>query len=93
MCIRDSIYFWDNIEKTGTFKFILKADTATTDYAVCIYQRSEGSSKRIFSSYEGEINLEQFSGTSAKGTFSLFTKESQSGSTVVISKGTFNISD
>ena len=87
------IYFLDNIEKTGTFKFLMKPDTATTDYAVGVYQHSEGSVKRLFSSYEGEIYLEKISGTSAKGTFNLFTKESESGSSVNISNGTFNISD
>lgn len=88
-----NIYFLDNKEKTGTFKFLVKPDSATTDYAVGIYQRGEGSTKRIFSSYEGIINLEQISGTKAKGSFSLYTKESQSGSTVILANGTFNISD
>ena len=88
-----NIYYMDNVEKTGKFYFLSKPDTATSDYAIGVYQMGEGNTKKLFSSYTGEINVEKISGTSIKGSFNLYAKESSSGSNVFISNGTFDISD
>ncbi|MCX7909218.1 MAG: hypothetical protein N2560_06860 [Ignavibacteria bacterium] len=81
------IFFRDQKEKTGVFRFAERDDIIAGDFAIGTFDIGEGNNRKQFVSDSGIVEITELQGKTVRGIFSFRAKEKTTGEIIEVKNG------